>query len=166
MKRSIGYFAVIFAAAFAVSASAATLYKLIDKKGKVTYSEEKPKNFDGQVIPMEIDPNANTATLPKPAPAAKGVEEGARRGPRDDPRATQRASVEERIRVAREKVENARKALDEAKASPGEEDVTFIGKVGGGARPVPTEQYLQKIAQLEKTLRDAEEELRVAEKES
>jgi hypothetical protein len=157
--------AVVFAAAFAVGASAATLYKLIDKNGKVTYSEEKPKNFDGQVIPMEIDPNANTATLPKPAPPAKG-EEGTRSGPRGDGRAAQRAALEERIRVAREKVDNARKALEDAKANPGADDITFIGKVGGGARPVPTELYLQKIAQLEKTLRDAEEELRVAEKES
>src|SRR5580704_10815022 len=46
-------------------ALAQTVYKLIDKNGKITYSEEKPKNFDGQVIPMNIDPNANTATLPK-----------------------------------------------------------------------------------------------------
>jgi len=46
------------------SAFAQTLYKLIDKNGKVTYSEEAPKNFDGKVIRIDIDPNANRATLP------------------------------------------------------------------------------------------------------
>ena len=64
-------------AAAAQCAFAQTLYKLIDKNGKVTYSEEKPKEYDGQVIQLNIDPNANTATLPKanfskPAPGTEG----------------------------------------------------------------------------------------------
>ena len=54
----------------AATASAETIYKLIDRNGQVTYSEAPPKSFDGQVIRMNLDPNANTATLSKPA--AKG----------------------------------------------------------------------------------------------
>jgi hypothetical protein len=163
--RSIGCIAFAFAAALALPASAATLYKLIDKNGKVTYSEEKPKNFDGQVIPLDFDPNANTATLPKPTAAPKG-EEGARRGPRDDGRAAQRASAEERVKQAQDRLDTARKSLEEAKTNPGPDDVTFVGKVGGGARPVPSDAYQERIAKLEQAVREAEEELRRAEKES
>ena len=65
--------AVACAALFSAAAAAETLYKLIDKNGKVTYSEEKPRSFDGQVIRLDIDPNANTATLEKPQPPAPGA---------------------------------------------------------------------------------------------
>src|ERR1700733_2938822 len=78
MNRRIVLQIALAAAAglLAFHASAEVLYKLIDKNGKVTYSEEKPKSFDGQVIRIDIDPNANTATLPK----------GQRRSAEDTPR--------------------------------------------------------------------------------
>jgi hypothetical protein len=161
--RSIGCIVIAIAAALALPASAATLYKLIDKNGKVTYSEEKPKNFDGQVIPLEIDPNANTATLPKPVPK---TEESGRRNTREDSRAVKKASAEERVKQAQERLDTARKTLDDAKANPGPDDITFVGKVGGGARPVPSDAYQERIAKLEQAVREAEEDLRRAEKES
>jgi hypothetical protein len=151
---------------FAAAAGAETIYKLIDKNGKVTYSESKPKTFDGQVIRIDIDPNANTATLPKPAASGTSVEAGVRRPHASDGKAAARADSEERIRVARERVEAARKLLQETRDNPGPDDVQFIGKVGGGARPVPTQAYQDKLAQLEKAVQDAEEDLRRAEKES
>ena len=46
--------------ALALPAAAQTVYKLIDRNGKITYSEEPPKNFDGKVIRIDIDPNANS----------------------------------------------------------------------------------------------------------
>ena len=55
--------AAIAAGAVLVS-PAATMYKLIGKDGRVTYSEEEPKNFDGKVIRMDIDPNANRSEAP------------------------------------------------------------------------------------------------------
>src|SRR5258708_32401959 len=61
--------ALVAAAASCATASAQTLYKLIDKNGKITYSESRPKEFDGQVIELNIDPNANRAVLPKYEPA-------------------------------------------------------------------------------------------------
>jgi hypothetical protein len=151
-------------AAFASVVSAETLYKLIDKNGKVTYSGEKPKNFDGQVIRIDIDPNANTATLPKPPPASKGGEEGTRRAPTSFGNPA-RAAAEDRVRMAKEKLEAARKTLQDVRDNPGVDDVQFVGKVGGGARPVPSEEYLARLAQLEGAVKDAEEELRRAEKE-
>ena len=51
-------------------AAQTTLYKLIDKNGKVTYSDSPPKNFDGQVIPVDIDTKRNSATINTPGTAA------------------------------------------------------------------------------------------------
>src|SRR6476646_9972855 len=76
-------------ALLAAQASAQTLYKLIDKDGKVTYSEKPPKDFPGKVIPMDIDPNRNTATLPKPT---KEDEAAARRRAGEEGKAVARGA--------------------------------------------------------------------------
>jgi hypothetical protein len=94
--------------AFAVTAPHAqtqTLYKLIAKDGKVTYSDSPPKNFDGQVIKVEIDPNANTATMPKynpnPPPARLPTA-----------REAQRENLDNALKAARQRLEDAKKALE------------------------------------------------------
>lgn len=138
----------LIAVALAVLPAAAlaeTLYKLIDKNGKVTYVQERPKHFDGQVIAVEIDPNANKATLPKytPAPAA------AKAAPGKDP-----------VALARARVDAARKAYENARDNPAEGEVQRMGKVGGGTRPVQSEAYQQRLAQLESELKQAEADLR------
>ena len=133
-------------------ACAQTLYKLIDKNGKVTYSEEAPKNFDGKVIRIDIDPNANRATLPKyqpkpaPAPGAKA------------------AAAAPDARALRERVAERRAALEQAQNNPGDEDVQWIGNAGGGTRRVPTPAYQRRLAELERALKEAEDELHAAEK--
>ena len=137
-------------------AEAQTLYKLIDKNGKVTYSESPPKYFDGQVIRIDINPNANTATLAKPAPPP-------------DPRAAPEGSKEDPAKPStleelKQKLERAKQDLQEATDNPGESDVTRVGKVGGGARPVFSESYQQRIAKLEQAVKAAEEEVRRAER--
>jgi hypothetical protein len=164
--------AVLFAAALAAlagEAAAQTLYKLIDKNGKVTYSESEPKNFDGKVVPMNVNPDANTVSLPKPpAPGAKGEAppqrnvDGIRRtGPKE---AGTGGSTADRIEVAKERLEAARKALKEAQDNPGEGDITWIGTKGGGTRAIPSEGYQRKLEALEQNVRGAEEALKLAEK--
>jgi len=137
------------------SAFAQTLYKLIDKNGKVTYSEEAPKNFDGKVIRIDIDPNANRATLPKyePKPAA---------APASPSPAGKRAAAD--VDALRSRVEKRRAALEEAQNNPGEEDVQWVGNAGGGARRVPTPAYQRRLAELERSLKEAEHELEAAQK--
>ena len=134
-------------AAFALGASAQTLYKLIDKNGKVTYAEKPPKDFDGKVIRIDVDPNANTATLPKPT------------GPLVDPA---RGASEAGVKAAQEKLEAAKKAYQQALDNPGDGDVSYIGNKGGGTRAVPTEEYSKRLATLEKAVKDAEEEVKRA----
>jgi hypothetical protein len=144
---------VALVAAFACGIAAAqvmTLYKLVDKSGKVTYSEEKPKAFDGKVIVIEVDLNANTATLPKYEPIPKGAKQAAK-------------AAEKRLEEAKENLNKRRAALEEAITHPGEEDIGRMGIVGGRTRPVPTEPYLKRLADLEAAVKAAEEELRDAE---
>ena len=132
-------------------ASAQTLYKLIDKNGKVTYSESPPKDYDGQVIRIDIDPNANRATLPKlPADQLRPKEEFA----------------PPQVLEARSKLARAQRNLQEARDRPGEGDVQRVGSVGGaGAREVMTEAYQQRLAKLEQEVKDADEEVRRAEQQ-
>ena len=150
--RSTIVAAIALAGAFiAADAGAQTLYKLIDKNGKVTYSEAPPKpdEFDGQVIRIDVDPNANRATLPKgdlmkPAPLAKPAEP-------------------ENVRLARIRLSRASAALQSALDNPGPDEVQRVGNVGGGARAVPTEAYQARLAKLQDEVRQAEDELRRAE---
>ena len=134
-------------AAIAFGASAQTLYKLIDKNGKVTYAEKPPTDFDGKVIRMDVDPNANTATLPKPT------------GPLVDPA---QATADSNVKAAREKLEAAKKAYQHALDNPGDGDLTYIGNKGGGTRPVQSEEYAKRLATLQQAVKDAEEELKRA----
>src|SRR5262245_49281139 len=118
-------FVLLAAAALTMGAAAAqTLYKLIDKNGKVTYSEEKPKNFDGQVIQLDINPNANTAILPKPA-ASQGAGEGGRT--RTESPSPRKSDGEARVAQAQAKLEEAKRAFQELSNNPGPDDLRWIG---------------------------------------
>ena len=144
--KSLAMALALAGACAAFAASAQTLYKLIDKNGKVTYSNEEPKDFDGKVIRIEVDPKANTATLPKYQPSAP-----ASRAPAD-------------TRALQEKVAERRAALEKAKNNPGGDDVQWVGNAGGGTRAVPTEAYKHRLAELERSLKEAEDELHAAQK--
>ena len=147
----------IVAAVFALAAfplAAQTLYKLIDKNGKVTYVDTPPKNFDGQVIPVDIDTKRNSATINTPGTAqgAKAFDE--------KQAAEERASAN--VKAAEAKLEAAKKALADARENPREGEVDRVGNAGGGTRPVPTESYEKRLANLEEAVRVAEAELRQA----
>ena len=150
MKRWISPAVALALCAVATLAAAQTLYKLIDKNGKVTYSESAPKDFPGQVIRIDINPDANTATLPKLPP-------------RDAAPATNAGTRAPDVRGAQERLEAARKALAQARENPGENEVTWIGNKGGGTRAVPGEGYRAKLDKLEADVKAAEEEVRRAE---
>ena len=145
MLRMRPWIIALALAALAGPAAAQTLYKLIDKNGKVTYSETKPKEFDGKVIPLDIDPARNSATLPKyEAPKAGAQPPGNGNG----------------VNAARERVEALRKELQDARDNPREEDYDRVGTVSGGARPVLNDTYRKRIARLEEDLAKAEAQLR------
>jgi hypothetical protein len=163
-RRIVSQFVLAAAAALLAShACAEVLYKLIDKNGKVTYSEEKPKNFDGQVIRLDINPNANTTTMPKPASGANSGEPTP--PPKRKEGGTKKPSPEERIALARERLERAQQALQDVRDHPNEGDIQIFGNKGGGVRMVPTEAYQKKLDKLELDVKNAQEELTLAEKD-
>jgi len=144
------------AASVAVASMAATMYKLIDKNGKVTYSEEEPKNFDGKVIRMDIDPNANRSEAP---PSVRDTVRNPNflRQPLEA-----EAAKDKEIRELRTKLDAARDALRNAKDHPGPGDVDRLGTKSGFTREVPTAEYEAKLAKLEEDVKKAEEDLRRA----
>ena len=164
MKRHIVTHVVLAAAAalLALEASAEVLYKLIDKNGKVTYSEEKPKDFDGQVIRLDINPNANTATMPKPASGADSGEPTT--APRRKEGDAKKMSSDELIAQARERLERSQRALQDARDNPAEGDMRILGNKGGGVRMIPSDEYQKKLDKLEQQVKSAQDELSLAEK--
>jgi hypothetical protein len=161
MTRKSVLLPCVVAATFAALPAAAdsqTVYKLVDKKGKVTYAEKAPKDYDGQVIRMEIDLKANTAVLPKPgqAPTAFPTLELS-------PQEVRRIDADLRLARAEEALEAAKKALKDGQ-EPTEDEVTRLGKAGGGTRPVFTEAYQNRIKALEEDVKNAEAEVERARK--
>jgi hypothetical protein len=147
---------VAVAVAVACSPAAAQLlYKLIDKNGKVTYVDKVPQNYDGRVIPLDVDKKRNTATLNAPAPATPS--------PLTD-RMRAGELADQNLKAAQERLAEARKELEAARENPQEGDVQRVGKVGGGTRPVHTPEYDKRIAALEVKVKAAEEEVRRLEK--
>ena len=102
------------------TACAETLYKLIAPDGKVTYSQEAPKHFDGKVIRLDIDPNANTAEG-KHAPPSKvrNPNEEILQRDSDAPR-------KRKLEVAQDKLQAARTAFENARNNPGEGDYDTV----------------------------------------
>jgi hypothetical protein len=159
MRIALKLSIALAAASFALAASAQTVYKLIDKNGRITYSEEPPKNFDGQVIRIDIDPNANTATLPKP-PTETQLKERTRA--REEKEKAAAEKKQGNVDDLKQRLEDARKVLKDAQDHPGDDDVQYFGTKGGGVRVVPTEAYQAKIAKLTDDVKRAEDALRNA----
>jgi len=151
---------LLLAVAFSLSgmpALAQTIYKLIDKNGKVSYSDTAPKNFDGQVIPVEIDPKANIAQPPKIPPGGS---------PPMSPYATQRELERNdamlKLNQARDRYNAAKEALDNGK-DPQDSEYQILVSKGGQGRRVPNDQYYERQKALEENFKSAERDLAEAE---
>jgi|CXWL01.1.fsa_nt_gi hypothetical protein len=141
------------------------LYKLVDKKGKVTYAEKIPPGFDGKVIRLDVDPNRNTATLPKSTPA--DTESGKAKPTPTSAAQEREGRKQSRIEAAQKRLDEAKAALADALENPGDNDVTRVGNVRkGGSTPtsrnVWSDDYRARIEGLEAAVKAAEEELAAA----
>jgi len=148
--------AVAFAAAAADDKQ--VVWKLVDKKGKITYADKAPpKEYDGKVTRIEVDLKANRATLVNVGESAPPV-----LLPLTAPE-MKRVKAEAELAQAAEKLEAAKKAR-EAANEPTPEETQWMGKKGGGARPVPTEAYHERVKKLDAALKAAEEDFERARK--
>lgn len=134
------------------------VWKLVDKKGKVTYADKAPpKEYDGKVTRIEVDLKANAATLVNVGESAPPV-----LLPLTAPE-LKRVKAEAELAQAAEKLEAAKKAR-EAANEPTPEETQWMGKKGGGARPVPTDAYHARVKKLDEALKAAEEDFERARK--
>jgi hypothetical protein len=134
------------------------VWKLVDKKGKVTYVDKAPgKDFDGKVTRIEVDLSANRATLVNVGETSQPV-----LLPLTAPE-LKRVKADAELARARENLEAAKKAREEGK-DPTPEETQWIGKKGGGARPVPTDAYHARIKSLDDAVKAAEVEFERARK--
>ena len=161
-KRSTAGWAALAATMLvaAFPAAAQTVYKLIDKNGKVTYSETEPKNFDGKVIRVDIDPNANKANLGVPQGDTGGAAAGRTKAKIDARDAERGHARAEQLQNARDKLKSAEDAYADAREHPVEgTDIRYVGNKSGGTRAEPTEAYQKRLEQLERAVKEAENEL-------
>lgn len=145
--RSLMAIAAFLLVAPAAAQGTQVFWKLVDKQGRVTYSDQPPKDFDGVATRLEVPLEARSAAAPTlPAPSATV---GANRPP------TPAASPSAELLRARAKLEEARKAYESGKEA-GPDDVVWIGRKGGGARPEISDSYAARVRKLEEAVRAAE----------
>lgn len=186
---------LVLALAAALPLPAQVLYKWIDTQGKVHYGDKPPKDFKGEVTRLEPDPPpASAPALPRrapvPAPAPAQAEPGREKGAGDiaSQRRARREGLHAQLVQARDRVEAARKALDEA-GSPGLDERQVVQqRFAKGTAPatprsncrevigpdkrktmvcpvlVPNEGYYERIRGLEEAVARAEEDLAAAER--
>jgi len=132
-------FAFTFALlASAGAAEAVTLYKLVDSKGSVTYTESPPYGFNGKVIPVDIAFDTNP--IPPKPPRAVTIDkaEAIVQAPEPDyltKRRATRAALETRLMQARRGLDDAKLALANAKMEPEEQQIVMVPTAKQQQRP-------------------------------
>jgi len=127
--RSRAFAPALLAAAVlaASSAQSATLYKLVDRAGKVSYVASPPPAFDGKVVPVEIDSSGGKGIMPaREAPEPS-------QGDYLSERRARWAAVEKRLKDARAWLEEAKENF--AKAEAGDGDLIWVAKQTPPSKP-------------------------------
>ncbi len=162
--RSAARLVLLVLALGCADASAQELYKLVDRNGKVTYSDTVPKDFKGRVIPLHIDPNLNSSES-SPAPGQDGegrgeppAERTIRKGPVKD---------DSPIEAARQKARAARKAFEDVRDNSTPADWIYVNpdRSPVGVRRFPKPEYEARLVDLERKAIVAERELDKLERE-
>jgi hypothetical protein len=149
--RRYSPFALLLVVSFAVSAQ--TVYKQVDKDGKVTYTDKPPsKEQAAQKVDIDTERNVAKPLGSKPVQAKESVDSQLKR------RADTDAALEKKIQQARAKLELATEALARGR-EPQEEDWMTVGVQSGKPARHLNEAYFERIKRLEEAVRQAEEEL-------
>ena len=162
--RSAARFVLLVLALGCADAGAQSLYKLVDRNGKVTYSDTVPRDFKGRVIPLHVDPNLNASE----ASQAAG-QEGEGRGESPAERTIRKgpASDDAPIEAARRKARAARKAFEDARDNSTPDDWVYVNPDRNpvGIRRFRKPEYESRLAELERLALLAEQELDKLERE-
>jgi hypothetical protein len=134
------------------SVMAEVLYKLVDKNGKVAYSQSVPADFDGQVVRIEIKATTNTEPPTPTGKADKGV-----RTQTENERIIRRRppSNDDAMEAARLRVQAAQAAFESARDNSKAEDWQYTVN----HRRYPKPEYGARLDRLEQDVKLAEEAL-------
>ena len=143
--------ALLLAMSFAVSAQ--TIYKQVDKDGKVTYTDNPPsKEQAAQKVDIDTERNVAKPLRSNPLQAKGSADNQLKR------RADTEAALEKKIEQARAKLDLAKDELAKGK-EPQEEDWMTVGAQSGTPFRHLNEAYFERVKQLEEAVRQAEQEL-------
>ena len=162
--RSAARLVLLVLALGCADAGAQSLYKLVDRSGKVTYSDTVPRDFKGRVIPLHVDPNLNSSEA---LPAAGQEGEGRGESPADRTIRKGPANEEAPIEAARRKARAARKAFEDARDNSTPDDWVYVNpdRNPHRVRRYPKPEYAARLEELERLALLAERELDKLERE-
>ncbi len=136
-----------------LTVTAQTVYKQVDKDGKVTYTD-KPSSKEQPAQKVDIDTERNIAK-PLGSRPVQAKESAANQLKR---RAESDAAFEKEVAQARAKLDLAKDELARGK-EPQEDDWMTVGAQAGKPARILNEAYFDRVKQLEAAVRQAEEEL-------
>jgi hypothetical protein len=143
----------------ATTSIAQTLYKYVDKDGKITYSDKPPKDGE-KATKVTVDTTANITKLNTKDASGK-EQKFADIKARGDARSATRDKLQASITAAEKDLEKAKKALEDGQEPrPGETRIV-VGKTSNAI--IRTEEYYARIAMLEGDVKKAEERVKIAE---
>ncbi len=160
-------FCLVSAATFAAlglgHVAAQELYKYVDKNGKVTYSDVKPKPGE-KAAKVNVDHKDNVVPAYRPKGDGDGGSEGRPSADRNKEGKAEQAKKASAIESAEKKLADAKKALEEGREMTAEDAVTSVGrnekgKPTGVNRVMPKPEYQERVTRLEEAVKTAEENL-------
>jgi len=152
----------------ALGASAQTIYKHVDKDGKVYYSDKPPEKDQGG---KKVDVDSNRNVLP-PLVSKSSEQGGGSDKARIDRRIQKQDNLLAELEAARQQLAAAKEALAAGMEPLEDEWQTVVGQSAGGGRGkpgltatkrIPNEMYHERIKDLENSVKNAEDNLARAE---
>lgn len=144
---------------FVAQADAQTLYKYVDKDGKVTYSDVPPKDGE-KASKVIVDKNVNITKLNTKDASGK-EQKFADVKARGDARAALRDKLQADVKTAEVNLEKAKKALEDGRVPVEGETRIVVGKNSNSVQRTP--EYFARIEALEEALKKAEARVKEAE---
>ena len=140
---------------------AQTLYKVVDKDGKVTYTDKPPKEPDKKttVKEVKVDLNANLTKLNNKDSSGR-EQKFADIKARGDARIATREKLQANVESAEQALDKAKKSLEMGRAPLEGEGRIIVGKGGNSVQRTP--EYDKRIEGLEAAVKKAEAALKDA----
>jgi len=162
MRNFLSIVAALTLLTFSITqVDAQTLYKHVDKDGKVTYSDKPPKEGEGgKLSKVTVDTTANV-TKHVNKDNKGNVQKFSDVKARGDERISLREKLQGDIKTAEKALESAKKALADGREPLEGETRIVVGKNSNSVQRTP--DYHERVAKLEDAVKNAEGSIKKAE---